>query len=133
MPEASVLLAVAGGGALGALLRYGSYLATARAFGEGFSGGTLFVNVVGSFALGVAVAYFGARPASEATRLFVTVGLLGAFTTFSTFSLETVTFLQDAEYGKAVGYVGGSVVLGVIALVAGTAVGALATSTPING
>ena len=101
MPEASALLAVAGGGALGALLRYGTYLGTARVFGEGFNSGTFVVNVVGSFALGVALAYFGARPVSETTRLFVTVGLLGAFTTFSTFSMEAVSFLQDAEYGRA--------------------------------
>lgn len=118
---------------MGALLRYGTYVGTARVFGDGFNSGTFIVNVVGSFALGIALAYFGARPVSESTRLFVTVGLLGAFTTFSTFSLEAVSFLQEAEYGRALGYAGGSVVLGVIALVAGTAVGALASSTPING
>lgn len=129
----SLLIAVAGGGAIGALLRFGTHLGAERLLGDGFLIGTLTVNLVGSFALGVAMAYFGARPVPEATRVFLTFGLLGAFTTFSTFSLEAVTLLQDAEYGRAATYVGGSVVLGLVAFVAGTSVGALATSSPLNG
>ncbi len=133
MPEVSLLLAVAGGGALGAVLRFAVYLGSERVFSEGFLYGTFTVNVLGSFLLGLAVAYFGGRPVSEATRVFVTFGLLGAFTTFSTFSFEAVLLIQEAQYGRAIAYVGGSVALGILALLAGTSLGALASSTPLNG
>lgn len=133
MPEVSLLLAVAGGGAVGALLRFAVYLGTERVFPDPFFLGTLIVNVVGSFLLGVAVAYFSGRPVSETTRVFLTFGLLGAFTTFSTFSFETVALLQDAQYGRAAGYVIGSVLLGALALVAGTSVGSASGPAPLSG
>lgn len=133
MPEASLLLAVAAGGAGGALVRFAVYLGADKLFTSGMLVGTLTVNVVGSFLLGLAVAYFSTRPVPETTRVFVTFGLLGAFTTFSTFSFEAVSLIQDAQYTRAALYVVGSVVLGLLALVAGTSLVGVANSTPVSG
>jgi len=133
MPELSTLMAVAGGGALGAVSRYAVYLGTERMFEEPFLAGTLTVNVVGSFLLGLAVAYFVGRPVSDTTRAFVTVGLLGAFTTFSTFSFETVALVHDAQYSRAAAYVIGSVTLGFLALVAGAALGGSGGTAALGG
>ena len=91
----SQLLAVAIGGALGALARFGVSTAVAAAFGTRFPLGTLVVNVAGSFAMGWLFALFAGRmDISPELRLLVTTGLLGAFTTFSTFSVETLVLLQ---------------------------------------
>jgi fluoride exporter len=94
---------VALGGALGSLARYGSALLAARFVGVGFPWGTLLVNVFGSLAIGVAASLTAAagKPLLAGdTRAFVIVGLLGGFTTFSSFSLETLT-LARAGAGTA--------------------------------
>lgn len=98
------LLWVAFGGALGAMARYGMVLGCASMFGKAFPFGTLIVNIVGSFLL--ALVFLGQQQGSvnEATWLFVGVGVLGAFTTFSTFSLEVVLLLQTGELIKAIAY-----------------------------
>ena len=91
----SQILAVALGGAVGALARYGVSNAVAAAFGPRFPLGTLVVNVAGSFVMGWLFALFAERmQVPPEMRLLVMTGLLGAFTTFSTFSVETLALLQ---------------------------------------
>jgi CrcB protein len=116
------LLLVALGGALGSLARYGVGVAAGRWLGLAFPWGTLAVNVVGGLAIGVLAARLG--PEHEGMRLLLGVGLLGGFTTFSTFSLETVRLM---EQGPAQGmlYVAASLVLSVGACWAGLALGRL--------
>ncbi|MDX1442698.1 MAG: fluoride efflux transporter CrcB [Gammaproteobacteria bacterium] len=96
------LLAIAAGGALGSVLRYGLGGAVTRIAGGGFPWGTLVVNALGSFAFGLLAYWLAERvPAESALRAFLLVGLLGAFTTFSTFSFETLGLLQQGEATKA--------------------------------
>lgn len=110
-----MLLGVAGGGALGSLLRFavGRLLPTAP---TAMPWSTLGVNVLGSFALGLLAGASFARPdASPALRAFLGIGLLGGFTTFSTFSVETITLAQAASPARALLYVTLSVALAVSA------------------
>lgn len=116
-------LAVALGGALGALGRWAASSWIQGRTGLQFPWGTLGVNLAGAFLLGVAYGTFEHIQLSAATRAFMTLGFLGAFTTFSTFSYEAVLLLQRGETGRALGYVGGSVVAGLLAVVVGLAVG----------
>ncbi len=105
---------VAVGGALGSLARYTTALAAARFIGVGFPWGTLLVNVTGSFVIGIAASLtaMGGRPLlGDDARGFVVVGLLGGFTTFSSFSLETINLARAGAGGAAVMNVIGSLVL----------------------
>jgi len=104
------LLLVAAGGAIGAVARYGVGLGAARWLGLAFPWGTLAVNIVGGLAMGLLAARTG--PDQEALRLALGVGVLGGFTTFSAFSLETVK-LMEHQPGLAALYVIASVVLSV--------------------
>src|SRR5262245_26351415 len=104
------LLLVALGGAVGSAARYGVGVAAARLFGLAFPWGTLIVNVLGGLAMGVLTARIG--PESENVRLALGVGVLGGFTTFSTFSIETVR-LMEHQPGHAALYVVASVLLSV--------------------
>jgi len=118
------LLVVCMGGFLGTGARYGLNGWVAQRFGETFPWGTLSVNVVGSFAVGVL--YFACGPdspfiVSATTRQFLLAGILGGFTTFSSFSIQTLNLLKDGELAAAGGNVIGSVVLGLLAAVAGDA------------
>ncbi len=113
------LLAVAVGGALGASLRFGSGLLILRLAGGAYPLGTLFVNVVGSFLMGLAAGHFVLKGGSDELRLFVMTGLLGGFTTFSAFSLESLMLWQRGEGGVAVLYVAGQVALCLAAIIAG--------------
>lgn len=116
------LLLVAIGGALGSMARYGVGLGAARLFPtSSWPWGTLTVNVVGGLAMGLLVGWMGLRAGSgqETVRVFAAVGLLGGFTTFSAFSLETALMIERREYGLAGAYVLLSVVLAVAALMAG--------------
>ncbi|HZF67304.1 MAG TPA: fluoride efflux transporter CrcB [Gemmatirosa sp.] len=115
------VLFVALGGAAGALARYLVGIALAGPSLQ-FPWSTLTVNVVGAFALGVLV---GATPPTAVSRLALGVGACGGFTTFSTYALEAVTLAQRGLPGRAGAYVVGSVVAGVLAAVAGLAVGRL--------
>ena len=112
---------VALGGALGALARYGISGWVYDRMGESFPWGTLMVNLVGCLLLGVAIRWLQVTPVAPGMRPFLTIGLLGAFTTFSTFSYETVALLQEGQWLRASLYVGGSVALGLIAMLAGMA------------
>ena len=115
----SLLVWIALGGAFGALARYGLAGWVQDGTAGTFPWGTLVVNVLGCFLLGFAFRLLQLSALPPALRGAVTVGFLGAFTTFSTFSLEAVGLLQEERWARAVGYVGGSVALGLAALVAG--------------
>ena len=105
------------GAGIGGALRHGVNLAAARLFGLGFPFGTLSINVAGSFAMGLVAEYFVLRSGlPQAWRLFLTTGILGGFTTFSAFSLETAMLYQRGETAAALAYVLASVILSVGAL-----------------
>lgn len=93
--------------------------------GTAFPWGTLAVNVAGAFVLGFTLRVLQASIAPPEIRGFLTVGLLGAFTTFSTFTYEAVALIQDGEWTRASLYLGGSVVAGVAAVVAGIGLAAV--------
>jgi fluoride exporter len=115
------VLAVAVGGALGSVLRYG-VTSVARYVSPDFPIGTLAVNVVGSFAMGLLAVLFAARFADQDTmRLFLLTGILGGFTTFSAFSLDALSLSQDGRMGAALVYVASSVILSLLAVIAGYA------------
>ena len=107
------VLSVALGGAIGASLRFGVGAWTLRVFGPGFPVGTMVVNVLGSLVMGlVAVAMVQRFPDTlGAYAPFVMTGILGGFTTFSAFSLETLMLAQEGQLDKAVAYAIGTVVV----------------------
>lgn len=107
------------GGAAGALARYGVGGWIHGLTGAAFPWGTLAVNVAGCFALGLAMPLLQASIATPEARAFVAVGLLGGFTTFSTFSFEAMTLVQDSQWARAAAYTFGSVGLGLVAAFAG--------------
>ncbi|MCY4237848.1 MAG: fluoride efflux transporter CrcB [Rhodospirillaceae bacterium] len=101
-----MLLAVALGGAIGAVARYGVGVWTGRVLGHGFPWATIIVNITGSLILGFLISYMALRTQFPAEwRAFLAVGVLGAFTTFSTFSLDATTLMQRGAIGSAVFYV----------------------------
>ncbi len=110
------------GGGIGAALRHGVNLSTARAFGTAFPYGTLTVNVVGSLIMGALAAYFAFKgDATQHWRLFLTTGILGGFTTFSAFSLDAMLLYERGEAGLAAFYVAVTVALSIAGLFAGFA------------
>jgi CrcB protein len=111
------------GGGIGAALRHGVNIAAARLFGTSFPYGTLTVNVVGSLVMGLLTAYFAFRAGvPQHWRLFLTTGILGGFTTFSTFSLDVAALYERGEVATAAFYVVVSVLVSLAALFAGLAV-----------
>jgi len=114
------------GGFLGANARYvvGGWIT--RAWGTTFPWGTLIINVSGSFLLGLLMVNLNARPlASPHYRLFFALGFLGAYTTFSTFSYETLRLAQDQSMVTALLNITGSVVLGIVGVILGVFLGGL--------
>jgi CrcB protein len=119
----AVLVAVAAGGALGAPARYGVALAVTVSPGT-FPWGTFWINISGSFTLAVVLAVVLVRyPADRFVRPFVATGFLGAFTTYSTFAVETDLLVRNGHAGVALAYVAASVVGGLTAAGAGLAAG----------
>ncbi len=114
------LLAIAAGGALGAVARFILSGVISRLVGGAFPWGTLAVNVLGAFLMGAIVGW-GVRVGglSEALRLFLTTGVMGGFTTFSAFSLESVMLIERGDIGLAVLYAVASVLLTVLFLFLG--------------
>ena len=116
----NMFLSVALGGAIGACARYGVAHVMLRHMGPGYPYGTLFVNVFGSLLMGVLIELMVLRwsPSPE-LRVFLVTGLLGAFTTFSAFSLDVALLIEKGATLSAAGYVLLSVILSVAGLFAG--------------
>lgn len=115
-----MVLAVALGGALGSVGRYATGVVLGRLLGTGFPWGTLAVNIVGSFLMGLLIEWAALRGVmSQEARAFVFVGVLGGFTTFSSFSLDVATLVERQQLAPAALYVGVTVLLGIGALFGG--------------
>jgi CrcB protein len=116
-------LIVFAGGGIGAALRHGFNVLFARAFGTAFPYATLFENITGSLVMGLLVATFAFKSdIPQHMRLFLTTGILGGYTTFSTFSLDTAVLYERGDLGQAALYVLLSVALSIGGLFAGLAV-----------
>jgi len=114
------LFAIATGGAIGSILRHFMNSGVARLLGEGFPWGIMLINILGSFIMGCVVAYFAhAGNPSQEVRAFLTVGVLGGFTTFSAFSLDAVNLFERGAYAAGGLYVAASVLLAIGGLVTG--------------
>ena len=110
------------GAGIGGAMRHGVNIGAAKLFGPGFPFGTFIVNVAGSFAMGLLAGYFAYRAGvPQHLRLFLTTGILGGFTTFSTFSLDAAVLVERHSYGMAAVYVVGSAAAGVAASFIGLA------------
>ena len=109
------------GGAIGSIARYGSGVLVGRVWPSSFPLATMLVNISGSLVMGMFIGWLArTTPAWQAdARLFVAVGVLGGFTTFSSFSLDTVALLERGALGQAALYVLGSVLVSILALFAG--------------
>ena len=111
------------GGGIGAALRHGFNLAFARLLGTAFPYATLWENVTGSLAMGLLVAFFAFKSGiPQHWQLFLTTGILGGYTTFSTFSLDVALLYERGQVGLAALYVLLSVVLSIGGLFAGLAI-----------
>ncbi len=114
------ILLVALGGGLGAALRHLANMGALRLFGPNFPYGTMAVNILGSFAMGVFIEVLARRSGSpNELRLFVATGILGGFTTFSAFSLDFVVLVQRGALSSALFYALASVILSILALFIG--------------
>lgn len=100
------------GAGLGGVLRHGVNVAALR-LGSSFPWGTLSINVVGSVLMGIVAGWFALRGGHPQARLFLATGVLGGFTTFSTFSLEAFTLIERGDWGAALAYVLVSVLAGI--------------------
>jgi len=111
------------GAGIGGAMRHGVNVGATRLFGFGFPSGTFIVNVLGSFAMGLLAGFFIYRTGvPQHVRLFLTTGILGGFTTFSSFSLDAALLIERHAYALAAGYIVGSVAAGLSALFFGLAV-----------
>ena len=117
-----IWLYVAAGSALGGVSRYIIGSAVQERFGFAFPAGTLIVNITGSLLLGFLLRLaFGGTQLSPESRIFLTTGFCGGYTTFSTFSYDTAAMLETGQYRRAALYVSLSVVLSIVATFAGFA------------
>jgi len=124
-----LVLMIALGGAAGAVARYGLSGWVQTALNTTFPMGTLVVNLLGSFLLGLSFPLFESLAWSAETRTMVTMGFLGAFTTYSTFSYEAVVLLEGGEWARGGLYMGGSLLLGLASVVGGMIVASLILQT----
>jgi CrcB protein len=120
---AMTLLYLAAGGALGALARHAISGWIQHRAGPRFPWGTLGVNLTGCFLVGLVLTVVGPSPLSEPLGLFLAIGFLGDYTTYSTFVYETLTRTRDREWAVALAYAAASVGLGLLAVFAGVAAG----------
>ena len=108
------------GAGIGGALRHGVNVGAAKLLGYGFPFGTLIVNVLGSFLIGLLAGYFAFRMGvNQHVRLFLTTGILGGFTTFSAFSLDAALLVERHAYALAAGYIVGSVGMSLVGLFLG--------------
>jgi CrcB protein len=122
MTQMMAYLWIAIGSALGGVARFWCSGVAARTIGETFPWGTLIVNVVGSFIIGFFATLTGPDGrvfVSSTARQFVMIGFCGGYTTFSSFSIQTLNLVQDGEWLRAGGNIVGSVVLCLVAVWAG--------------
>ncbi|MCF6199679.1 MAG: fluoride efflux transporter CrcB [Hyphomicrobiaceae bacterium] len=118
-----MMLMVAMGGAIGSSLRYLVGVLATRLFGINFPWGTMIVNITGSFMMGVLVTLLALRfSVSNEVRALLAIGVLGGFTTFSSFALDFVYLFEKKQYYTAMGYMSISVLCSVLALFLGLAV-----------
>ncbi len=118
--NAQLLAAVAIGGSLGSVARYLVAIGAGRLVGTEFPWGTLVINIAGSFLIGAFAESFALSwNVSQAVRVFLTVGICGGFTTFSTFSLDAIVLMQRGELWVAGAYIAASVALSILALFGG--------------
>lgn len=116
----SAFLTVFLGAGIGGAMRHGVNIFAAKLLGAGFPFGTLIVNIAGSFVMGLLVEWFALKfDPGQAWRLFLTTGILGGFTTFSAFSLDTALLIERDAYLTAAGYVLASVLASIAGLFAG--------------
>ncbi|WP_422924078.1 fluoride efflux transporter CrcB [Singulisphaera sp. PoT] len=114
------VLVLSVGGALGVNARYWLGVGMSRWVGHSFPWATFTINVSGSFAIGFLTTILAIRLPHHYARLFLLVGFLGGYTTFSTFSLESLTLLEEGEWKRASSYLFGSVGSGLVAVAVGT-------------
>ena len=115
------LIYVAIGGAIGAVMRYLMMILIGHNLGNDFPYSTLLVNISGSFAMGVLIGWLARTLPVNASdiRLFVAVGVLGGYTTFSSFSLDAITLIEEGRLFSVITYITASVLLSLIGLMAG--------------
>ncbi len=114
-----LILMIGIGGFIGSISRYLISLFVQNKFLSTFPFGTFSVNIIGCFLIGIVYALSERGNVNVEWRLFLATGILGGFTTFSSFSNETVSMLRDAQYGYAVLYVSASVIIGLLATFCG--------------
>jgi CrcB protein len=121
--NASAVLAVFAGGGIGSVIRYALTFAITQRYGPGFPWATFLINVTGSFLIGICAEIIVTRANAPAplARLFFMTGVLGGYTTFSTFSLDAINLAGDRAVLLALAYVAGSVILGITAAFGGVA------------
>ncbi len=118
------ILLVASGGALGSVARYLVGIGAIRLQGPNFPWGTLTVNIVGSFLIGFLAGWLVERVAVQHdVWMFLAVGVLGGFTTFSAFSLDVMVLVERKDHAMAAAYLASSVLLSILAVFAGMASG----------
>lgn len=113
------IIQVAIGGAIGAVGRYLTGVAAVRVMGHGYPWGTLTVNIVGSFLMGVLIVVLMTKDGGMRIAPLLMTGILGGFTTFSAFSLDALTIFERGQVGQAAFYVVASVVLSLLAIFLG--------------
>lgn len=117
----NTIAAIAAGGALGAVARYMSNVGITKVMHTPFPYGTLSVNIIGSFAMGMLVAFFLSNGhVSNEMKMFLTVGFLGSYTTFSTFSLDVMSLWTGGDVASAIIYTLASVTLSIAAVFLGS-------------
>ena len=115
----NIVLQIALGGALGAVLRFAAVQGVVRMFSVGSPVGIMFVNLLGSFVMGVVAVWLLERVGSAKAMPFLMVGVLGGFTTFSAFSLDAISLWEQGRQTFALAYVAGSVFGAIFASMAG--------------
>lgn len=114
------ILLIALGGGIGAVMRYILTGKVTEIAGFGFPYGTMAVNIIGSLAMGLLIGYMARNiPTNIEAQEFLAVGVLGGFTTFSAFSLDSINMLQRGQITEATLYIAGSVILSLLALIGG--------------
>lgn len=112
------ILAVAAGGAIGSVARYLVGIASGKIFGIDFPWGTMIINIAGSFLIGLLIGLFATKwDLPQITRVFLTIGICGGFTTFSTFSMDTWYLIERGAALASMAYLLGSVTLSLGALI----------------